>query len=110
MASGLLLLRQEWLELTEAKGTNQTSLLLSKSHNETYNPSGKPLEAADRRRTTSNANLPSAPGHKAQSCLQTEKHTTIWELAQQYGTLVTLSCQGQTLLFANAGHLWVWGR
>ena len=66
VASGHLPLRQEWLELVEGKYSNDTAKLafqaLVKSHNETYNPSGKPLESAERKRTASSAKPPISPG------------------------------------------------
>ena len=86
VASGHLPLRQEWLELMEAKYTNDTVKLafnaFVKSHSETYNPSGKPLESADRNRTPSSPNLPSTREDKGTE-LPLDEHapTTERELA-----------------------------
>ena len=58
-------IRQEWLELMETKYTHDTVKLafhaVVKSHNETYNPSGKPLASADRKRATFGAKPPINP-------------------------------------------------
>ena len=66
VSSGHLPLRQEWLELMEAKSTNEYVKLacnaIGKNHNDTHNPSGKPLEFADRKRTAFNAKAPISPG------------------------------------------------
>ena len=94
----------------EGKYTNDTVKLafhaLVKSHHETYNPSGKPLESADRKRTASSANLPSAPeGRGTELPLDENAPKTEQELAQQDGPLATLKCLGQTLLFTKSGHV-----
>ena len=114
VASGHLPLRQEWLELMEGKYTSDTVKFafhaLVQSHNETYNPSGKPLESADRKRTTSSANLPSTPeGRGTELPLDEHAPETEQALAQRDAPLATLKCLGQTLLFTKSGHLWVWG-
>ena len=74
----------------EAKYTHEYVKLafraIVKSHNESYNPGGKPLESADRKRTASNANLPPTPENRGTELLLDENApTTEQQLAKQYG-------------------------
>ena len=94
----------------EANTVKQAFNVVAKSYNDTYDLCCKPLEVADRKRTASSANLPSALGHRGTELPPDENApTTRWELVQQECPLATLNCRGQTLLFTKAGHIWVRG-